>query len=206
MRFLSFTLTMGLTLLLTACVGMNPKRFNCSRIHWQQIGLEEGQHGRFNKNLADMFPQCSNKIVIDRPAYQRGWDQGIIQYCQPQNAYRLGVEGKKHPNLCPPKLKPPVDEAYRRGAEQYKHAAIIQSKLDGVTAELTEVEKKRAKQKQLLKILKHVYSSQAFSPQQQYRIRKLSLQVDQLSKKENTLKNDKAHLNAQYNSLLQYKG
>lgn len=55
----------------------------------------------------------------DLNAYQSGRVQGLREFCQPQNGFRLGDRGAEYSGFCPADLAGDFEAAYRDGFELY---------------------------------------------------------------------------------------
>lgn len=89
--------------LLNACASMTVEE--CKVARWGDVGLRDGLAGAPLSRLNDLAKDCAEaKVAVDTPAYLRGRDQGLISYCQPDNAVRLGLAGKSYQGACPPQV------------------------------------------------------------------------------------------------------
>lgn len=81
------------TMFLSACTTMSPDE--CRVANWQQIGYRDGQNGsdpsiiqRYSKDCADAG------VAADSDLWRKGFKQGTVLYCSPDNGYRVGKQGR----------------------------------------------------------------------------------------------------------------
>ena len=70
--------------------------------NWFAIGEYDASHGYIEKSkneLQKMSQQFSGSNA-DYGAYLAGYEQSLLIYCEPQNAYILGVKGLPYHNIC----------------------------------------------------------------------------------------------------------
>jgi hypothetical protein len=104
--------------LLPGCASMS--KAECMTVDWQTIGYEDGAAGRSGDRIAQHRKACAKHgVTPDLSAYQAGREQGLREYCQPQNGYRLGENGRDNPGFCPADLAGNFEDAYRDGFELY---------------------------------------------------------------------------------------
>jgi Protein of unknown function (DUF2799) len=105
-------------LLLPGCASMN--KAECLTVDWQTVGYEDGAAGRSGDRIAQHRKACAKHgVTPDLNAYQTGREQGLREYCQPQNGYRLGENGNDLPGFCPADLAGNFEDAYRDGFELF---------------------------------------------------------------------------------------
>jgi Protein of unknown function (DUF2799) len=107
-----------LLILLPGCASMN--KSECMTVDWQTVGYEDGAAGRSGDRIAQHRKACAKHgVTPDLKAYQAGREQGLREYCQPQNGYRLGERGGEYGGICPADLARHFEDAYRDGFELY---------------------------------------------------------------------------------------
>lgn len=88
------------TLTLSACASMSPEE--CVVADWRQIGLQDGNAGHNNQQLARHQKACTKvNITPDFNQYRSGYQEGLQNYCQPQNVFALAMKGRGDINVCP---------------------------------------------------------------------------------------------------------
>lgn len=155
-------------------------------------GMRLGEEGKMYNNVCP-----SNQIG----AFDKAWRNGLKTYCVPHNGYKLGLKGKDFPNFCPPNLNSAFHRAYRRGEQHYQQLAAIETKLNNIKSQLSQVHQERKKTQHLLRSTRTAYSHQAFSPQKQYQIQQINIKVKRLIAKEKTLRVEKEKRQTQYKLL-----
>jgi Protein of unknown function (DUF2799) len=113
-----------LLVLLPGCASMNKNE--CLTVDWQTVGYEDGAAGRSGDRIAQHRKACAKHgVAPDLKAYQAGREQGLREYCQPQNGYRLGERGADPVGFCPADLAMNFEDAYRDGFELYSLRARV---------------------------------------------------------------------------------
>jgi len=87
--------------LLSACAtGMGKQE--CVAADWRMIGFEDGLRGLPADRIGTHRVACAkHQVTPDLAAYMEGRDRGLVQYCQPRNGYRVGLNGSGYANVCP---------------------------------------------------------------------------------------------------------
>jgi len=130
------------------------KKDECLTADWYNIGFEDGTQGYKVSRIANHRKACSKyDIAPDLDLYLRGRDQGLIEYCTAYKGYRLGIKGRSYNDVCQGNLKKAFLEAYNIGRDIYlfeRDVKAEQGKLDDLTTEMTELDKKiKAKELEL---------------------------------------------------------
>lgn len=124
------------------CASMSESE--CLTVDWRTIGFEDGVAGYPGDRIAQHRKACAKHGVSpDLSLYQAGRDEGLREYCQPANGYRLGVQGSGYGGVCPAGLDQPFVEAYESGRELYALQARVSNaanQLDAKRRELNRVE------------------------------------------------------------------
>jgi hypothetical protein len=88
----------------------------CAAGDWETIGYRDGALGyRSSRLLAHQDACVPHGVTPDRAAYQLGWQQGIEEFCDPNNGLEIGLSGRGHANVCPVPLRDDFLAAYGRG-------------------------------------------------------------------------------------------
>ncbi len=117
MRTLLIPLVLGAAAL-NGCATMS--KSECNTADWRTIGYEDGAAGYGAERMAQHRKACADhgvKLALD--AYQSGRQEGLREYCQPQNAYRVGSYGGSYRGVCPTELEGEFLAAYESGRELY---------------------------------------------------------------------------------------
>lgn len=83
---------------------------------WEQVGLRDGRGGHYQKSAQELmqFGPVSDTALSE---YRQGYRKGIIEFCQPEAAYKRGLNGTKYKGQC---------------AEQGNESFIVKRWLDGM--------------------------------------------------------------------------
>ncbi len=107
------------TLGLSACVPHLSQQ-QCQSMNWYQVGYQDGSQGRNQRDLSSDIQDCARfKLTVNTGQYQKGWQVGVRQYCQPQTAYNMGVNGAPYNDICPSDLAGKFNQAYRSGLRKF---------------------------------------------------------------------------------------
>jgi hypothetical protein len=118
------TILLAGTAALGGCASLSESQ--CLAGDWQTVGYRDGSSGQSHSALLKHQNACvKHGVTPDREAYLAGWDQGIIQYCQPRNGFALGERGVAFPTLCPDAVVDPFEAAYHDGRRLYLARAEI---------------------------------------------------------------------------------
>lgn len=102
-------------MLLAGCASLSPEQ--CLQGDWRQIGFSDGVAGRSALRINDHSKACAEHGV--RPNlddYVTGREQGLRNYCQPENGFSIGRQGASHnAGDCPENMKPAFLDQYQRG-------------------------------------------------------------------------------------------
>src|SRR5262245_4989219 len=105
-------------LALSGCAGMSKEE--CLAMDWRTIGYEDGVAGYPGDHIAQHRKACAKYGVrSDLDLYQAGRAQGLREYCQPANGYRLGSGGAVYRGVCPADLEGRFIRAFEAGQQRY---------------------------------------------------------------------------------------
>lgn len=83
----------------------------CRSADWRGVGLRDGLAGEPLSMLDRRTKDCAEAgVAVNTPLYLDGRNQGLPQYCQLDNAARLGLDGKTYNGVC----APGIDGEFRR--------------------------------------------------------------------------------------------
>ena len=117
--------------LLNGCASMNQDE--CLNASWQLIGFEDALAGRTMARIGDHRKACAKyNIVPEQEQYQRGFDEGLVSFCTPANAYEVGRRGRSYHNQCPGQLNTTFLEYYNQG----KHRRSLSNAIKGYTSSI----------------------------------------------------------------------
>lgn len=137
-------LTMG------GCASMSEKE--CLSANWQEQGYRDGRNGHPASRVEDHREACAGVgVVPDTEQYRKGRDQGVLEYCTPENAAREGRAGRSYRNACPAWLEGTFLTYHRLGYQAYQ----AQQRLDSLNRQMEQTqrnldqEKKEDKRREL---------------------------------------------------------
>ena len=114
---LALATQLGLVLFVTAisgCATMTPEQ--CQRADWIDVGLRDGLEGNPMSTLDERISDCKKiGVVVDTGRYVTGREQGLLKYCQLDNALLLGLNGAFYAGVCPPMIDPEFRRLYDKG-------------------------------------------------------------------------------------------
>ena len=99
---------------LSGCATLSEEE--CRTGDWRAIGFEDGVAGREAARLGDHRKACAKHgVPVDLASYNAGRAEGLEQYCQPHNGYRVGLNGSSYRGVCPAPLADAFVFAYDYG-------------------------------------------------------------------------------------------
>jgi hypothetical protein len=113
--------TLGLVVtafVLAGCATLSKEE--CRMVDWRTVGYEDGVAGRTGDRIGQHRKACADHGVRpDLDAYQAGRAEGLREYCQARNGYRVGLSGAGYGGPCPADLAPGFMAAYDAGRQLY---------------------------------------------------------------------------------------
>lgn len=114
----------------------------CLTVDWRTIGYEDGVAGYPGDRIAQHRKACAKHgVTADLSLYQTGRQEGLIEYCQPANGFRVGARGGGYGGVCPADLDGPFSSAYESG----RHLYTLQSRVSHASNQL-EAKRRELKQ------------------------------------------------------------
>lgn len=123
-------LTIACLLALAGCGGGQDekKSAECLTADWWSIGYEDGSRGASPEYFTTHRKTCAQYgVTADINAWLAGREEGLLNYCKPQNGYRLGAGGYGYANVCPPHLEAAFVDAHTDGYGLYERRAAVQN-------------------------------------------------------------------------------
>lgn len=136
--------------LLGGCASMSKEE--CLYADWQAIGYEDGARGAPVSAISSRRQACVKQIgeAPDMAEYLAGREQGLRQFCQPSNGFRLGADGANYHGVCAGPEGDSFAAAYESGRHLYNLESAVDSAgnaiakahkdLKAVKSHITEVE------------------------------------------------------------------
>ena len=119
------------TLALSGCASMD--KDECLTVDWRTIGFEDGVAGYSGERIGQHRKACAKHGVSpDLEAYRIGREEGLREYCRPQNGFRVGARGGGYSGFCPADLDEAFVSAYQSGRQLY----VLESRLANATHQL----------------------------------------------------------------------
>jgi len=98
----------------------------CQATDWWALGFEDGVKGLGADQFGNYRRECAPYgVMANITLYREGRDEGLLEYCKPQNGYREGVDGRKYANVCPPGLEGAFLDAYEDGLGLRERRAAV---------------------------------------------------------------------------------
>jgi hypothetical protein len=138
---LFFALLAISTLILSGCATLSESQ--CVASDWETVGYRDGLSGTPSSQLLKHQNACvKHGVVPDRETYLSGWQEGVEQYCQPDNGFAVGQRGGGYSSICPEHLKDVYYAAYQDGRLLY----TAQSEINQMNRQISQ---KQARIKQI---------------------------------------------------------
>lgn len=103
----------------------------CRATDWWALGMEDGVKGLPSDQFGQYRRECAPYgVTADIMAYLDGRDEGLREYCKPQNGFRAGSEGRRYNNVCPQGLEAAFSQAHADGMGLYDRQIAAQNASD----------------------------------------------------------------------------
>lgn len=93
----------------------------CRAGNWYEQGVAGGQRGVAQSTVYEIAQACqAHGVRVDSDAWLRGHEEGVEEYCTPENGFREGRRGRDYAGVC---TGPNADQfmtEYRRGLQLYR--------------------------------------------------------------------------------------
>ena len=100
----------------------------CSVADWKALGFKDGAEGRAPERFVSRQQACvASGYGADQEAYMAGRREGLWGWCQPDRAFRLGLDGNSYNGVCPPELDGMFRDAHAEGSRAHTVVAALQS-------------------------------------------------------------------------------
>ena len=97
---------------------VRPPPGGCAGADWRAAGVRDGEAGRGPERLEGYRGVCGPDAPPDAAAWEAGRLAGLQRYCTPENAYRLGQQGRLMAQVCPAETTSELDAENLRGFER----------------------------------------------------------------------------------------
>ncbi|MEO0388132.1 MAG: DUF2799 domain-containing protein [Pseudomonadota bacterium] len=130
-------LVLPLALILAACATLSEDQ--CRGGNWAGIGALDGEAGRAPDWIARHAEACADfGIQPDREAWAAGRAEGLVLYCQPARAYRIGRSGARISSVCPAAARAKMQTPWEHGRQYYR----LEQDIDQIDREIDEAFRK----------------------------------------------------------------
>ncbi len=107
-----------LAIVLTGGCSSGLSKNECLIADWHMIGYEDGLHGFPADRIGVHRVACAKfQVTPNLAAYTEGRERGLVEFCQPRNGFRVGLNGWSYANVCSAASEPAFVEGYRYGRE-----------------------------------------------------------------------------------------
>lgn len=140
-----------------ACLGLGScattlSKNDCMAMDWRTMGYEDGAAGHPASRIGVHRRACGEHgVAPDFDEYQAGRAEGLVEFCTPANAYRVGASGAQYAGVCPVEREGDFLRAYSEGQESY----VLRSRVSSTRSQLA------AKQRDLERLEKAMATSAA---------------------------------------------
>lgn len=127
-RTLSASAASVLAMVLLAGCAAGPDKDECRMADWHTIGFEDGLRGQPADRIGTHRVACAkHQVTPDLAAYMDGRARGLVEYCQPRNGFRVGLNGWTYANVCSGAAEPGFVQAYRYGRQIHDARSELRS-------------------------------------------------------------------------------
>ncbi|KGK14402.1 DUF2799 domain-containing protein [Vibrio navarrensis] len=121
------------TMFLSACTTMSPDE--CRVANWQQIGYRDGQNGNDPSIIQRYSQDCAEAgVVADSDLWRKGFQQGTVLYCSPDNGYRVGKQGREYYGVCESEQ---FLNNYQLGRQEY----LVQQRIAEIDRQIADIDR-----------------------------------------------------------------
>ncbi len=135
-------LLVAAALALAGCATLS--KDECRSIDWRTVGYEDGAAGYSGQRVAEHRKACAKHgVAVDLDAYQAGRAEGLREYCEPYNGFRVGSRGGDYQGQCPADMAGAFTSAWETGRELYlleRRVTWADQQLAARRAELEDIE------------------------------------------------------------------
>eukprot|EP01036_Dinobryon_divergens_P010809 gene10809-14502_t len=92
----------------------------CLVANWREIGFTDASQGYTQARVAEHRAACAEaKVTVNLEEYNKGFEQGLKNYCTVNTGFDLGSKGAAYPDQCNEKTYPRVRVGYKEGQAVY---------------------------------------------------------------------------------------
>lgn len=105
-------------LAMSGCASMSSEE--CIATDWMAVGYEDGARGYTSERFSTHRKACAKHgVTADFAAYQRGREQGLVEYCQAGRGFNVGVNGGRYYGVCSVDSEQDFLDGYNVGHQLY---------------------------------------------------------------------------------------
>jgi hypothetical protein len=124
--------------ILCGCASMS--KDECVTVDWRTVGYEDGAAGQGAERLASRRKACAEHgVAPDLTAYRTGRDEGLREYCNSANGFRVGASGTVYGGACPADLEPAFADAYQAGRKLWRLESQLNDANHGIAYRRAEI-------------------------------------------------------------------
>jgi hypothetical protein len=126
-RPLLLVATVAAVALLVGCAaGMDKNQ--CVAADWRMIGYEDGLRGYAAERIGSHRVACAkHQVTPNLAAYSEGRERGLVEFCQPKNGFRVGLQGSGYANVCPAATEAAFVHGYKWGRQIHDARSDLRS-------------------------------------------------------------------------------
>ncbi len=126
-------------LIMSGCASMSSEE--CVATDWAAVGHEDGARGYTSERFSKHRQACAKHgVTADFAAYQRGREQGLVEYCRPGRGYNVGVNGGRYYGVCSVDLEADFLDAYNAGYHLYTLRSNVNRANSNINAKERELD------------------------------------------------------------------
>jgi len=100
----------------SGCASISKK--DCLAGDWGGLGFEDGAKGQSATYFGEHVDACAKvDVVPERSTYDRGYQQGLLQYCTPEKGYEEGARDGNYLGVCPAETQTVFLKQYLEGLD-----------------------------------------------------------------------------------------
>lgn len=113
---------------MTGCATIT--RDQCSNLNPRSQGYADGQKGRTTEAMDKTMRTCQSgdrmgsiqDVSVFKNEYLKAYQEGLKQYCTPENGERVGLLGEDYYGVCPKEVEAPFLKEYLYALKIYRDA------------------------------------------------------------------------------------
>ncbi len=125
--------------MLGGCASMSQQE--CLVSDWHTVGYEDGARGATVDTIGRYRKSCAKHgVAPDFQAYRAGRQEGLRDFCQPENGFAVGARGAVYRGICPADLEGEFLIAYREGRQLHELESGVRSADQQIAARQRELD------------------------------------------------------------------